>query len=68
MKVTVLRYDQNSKCHVCRDWKGLERRIDLMVCGDLPFHTPVESIIGKRVEIKQVTPFVEIAKGVTVVD
>ena len=55
-------WNKDGGYHVCRDADGVDRRIDLHVCGsNIP---DGDSLIGCRVEIYGSQAYVELASGV----
>jgi hypothetical protein len=73
MKLTLIAYDKGTGNHRCKDENGCIRWVDLMVsCSfDRPAYTDYqelqqfcESLIGQEVEVERLTPYVEIAHGV----
>ena len=54
--------------HVCEDENGRERRIDLLVNGDLPKDTTPESLVGKTVKVHHLHAYVEIAHDVEIIE
>ena len=67
MIVEVKSYNHHWMAHDCRDGNGAIRRIDLLVNGDFEKDMDPEDLVGKRVEINSVHPFIEIAHGVKIV-
>lgn len=69
MKLKILRFDANELAHICSDEEGKEHRVDILVDGgiDTAKHSD-EALIGRTVEVSFLTPFVEIAHDVRLID
>lgn len=79
MKFTIIGYESSLNCHVCRDENGLEKHLmDILVSADIPKGKGVDesvekweafcrSLIGRTIEVGDVTPFVSIAHNVKLV-
>jgi hypothetical protein len=62
----VVAFAKDGLLHVCRDKDGVERRMDLHVDGaDIPTG---EALVGQSVRIQGSQAYVELARGVTLVE
>lgn len=67
MKLKVLKYIPEHNLHECKDEKGMRRRVDIFVDGDLEGETR-ESIVGKTIECAYTFPYEEIAMEVVIAE
>lgn len=73
MKYKVLEYNSHNNAHRCQDENGIRFFIDLMVSSDLEvddekYDEYIQELIGKSVEIEELTHYVAIGNGIRLID
>lgn len=67
MELRVIRYNSVANYHLCRGLDGKEHRVDLFVDGPIEGHDD-KSIVGHSVSVDYLSPFIEIASNVKVIN
>lgn len=69
MKLTICKYHVSGMFHDCKDESGQSHRVDIMVDGTLTqFNDDPTKLEGKVVEVEWLSPYIEVAGGVTLVN